>query len=104
MNHYTLADMKPGLTESFTVTVTQQMMDQFLAITGDCSPIHVDADYAKDRGYPGCVVYGMLGGQFLLHAGRGLSAGGALPAARCGMQIRQTHFCGGYTDHHRHGC
>ena len=59
MNHYTLADMKPGLTESFTVTVTQQMMDQFLAITGDCSPIHVDADYAQDRGYPGCVVYGM---------------------------------------------
>lgn len=64
MNHYTLADMKPGLTENFTVTVTQQMMDQFLAITGDCSPIHVDADYAKDRGYPGCVVYGMLGASF----------------------------------------
>ena len=52
MNHYTLADMKPGLAESFTVTVTQEMMDQFLAITGDCSPIHVDADYAKGRGYP----------------------------------------------------
>ena len=61
MNHYTLADMTPGLTESFTVTVTEEMMDAFKAITGDCSPIHVDSDYAKGRGYPGRVVYGMLG-------------------------------------------
>ena len=78
MNHYTLADMKPGLTESFTVTVTQQMMDQFLAITGDCSPIHVDADYAKDRGYPGCVVYGMLGASFF-----STLAGVYLPGEHC---------------------
>ena len=78
MNHYTLADMKPGLTESFTVTVTQEMMDQFLAITGDCSPIHVDADYAKGRGYPGCVVYGMLGASFF-----STLAGVYLPGEHC---------------------
>lgn len=64
MNQYTLADMTPGLTESFTVTVTEEMMAAFEAITGDCSPIHVDADYAKGRGYPGRVVYGMLGASF----------------------------------------
>ena len=78
MNHYTLADMKPGLAESFTVTVTQEMMDQFLAITGDCSPIHVDADYAKGRGYPGCVVYGMLGASFF-----STLAGVYLPGEHC---------------------
>ena len=61
MNHYTLAEMVPGLSEEFTVTVTAEMMDQFKAITGDVSPIHIDADYAKDRGFPGRVVYGMLG-------------------------------------------
>ena len=61
MNHYTLADMTPGLTESFTVTVTAEMMEQFCAITGDVSPIHMDEDYARGRGYPGRVVYGMLG-------------------------------------------
>ena len=59
MNHYTLAEMTPGLTEEFTVTVTAEMMDAFCAITGDVSPIHIDADYAKGRGYPGRVVYGM---------------------------------------------
>ena len=46
MNHYTLAEMTPGLSESFTVTVTEEMMAQFEAITGDVSPIHMDAEYA----------------------------------------------------------
>ena len=61
MNHYTLAEMTPGLTERFTVTVTPEMMEAFKAITGDVSPIHVDEDYAHARGYAGRVVYGMLG-------------------------------------------
>ena len=78
MNHYTLAEMQPGLTESFTVTVTQEMMDAFLNLTGDCSPIHVDEDYAKGRGYPGCVVYGMLGASFF-----STLAGVYLPGEHC---------------------
>lgn len=53
MNHYTLAEMTPGLSEEFTVTVTPEMMDAFCTITGDVSPIHMDADYAKGRGFPG---------------------------------------------------
>lgn len=64
MNHYTLADMTPGRTEEFTVTITAEMMEAFCTITGDVSPIHMDADYAKGRGYPGRVVYGMLGASF----------------------------------------
>ena len=56
MNHYTLAEMTPGLTESFTVTVTEEMMQAFERLTGDCSPIHVDETYAKARGYGGRVV------------------------------------------------
>lgn len=78
MNHYTLAEMQPGLTESFTVTVTQEMMDAFLKLTGDCSPIHVDEDYAKGRGYPGRVVYGMLGASFF-----STLAGVYLPGEHC---------------------
>ena len=71
------------------------MMDQFLAITGDCSPIHVDADYAKDRGYPGCVVYGMLGASFFSTLAGVYLPGEHCRAARCGMQIRQTPFLWG---------
>ena len=78
MNHYTLAEMVPGLTEEFTVTVTAEMMEAFRTITGDVSPIHIDADYAKDRGYPGLVVYGMLGASFF-----STLAGVYLPGEHC---------------------
>ncbi len=86
MNHYTLADLKPGVTESFTVTVTEEMMDKFYAITGDNSPIHMDAEYAAGRGYPGRVVYGMLGASFL-----STLAGVYLPGEHCllhGMELK----------------
>ena len=78
MNHYTLAEMTPGLTEEFTVTVTPEMMDAFCALTGDVSPIHVDAAYAQQRGYPGRVVYGMLGASFF-----STLAGVYLPGEHC---------------------
>ena len=78
MNHYTLADMTPGLTEQFTVTVTPEMMDTFCKLTGDVSPIHMDEDYAKGRGYPGRVVYGMLGASFF-----STLAGVYLPGEHC---------------------
>lgn len=78
MNHYRLADLTPGVTESFIVTITEEMMAQFYAITGDNSPIHMDADYAAGRGYPGRVVYGMLGASFL-----STLAGVYLPGEHC---------------------
>lgn len=78
MNHYRLANLTPGVTESFTVTITEEMMAQFYAITGDNSPIHMDADYAAGRGYPGRVVYGMLGASFL-----STLAGVYLPGEHC---------------------
>ena len=78
MNHYTLAEMTPGLTESFTVTVTEEMMQAFERLTVDCSPIHVDETYAKARGYGGRVVYGMLGASFF-----STLAGVYLPGEHC---------------------
>lgn len=87
MNHYTLAEMTPGLTEEFTVTVTAEMMDAFCAITGDVSPIHIDADYAKGRGYPGRVVYGMLGASFF-----STLAGVYLPGEHCLLHSVEAKF------------
>ncbi|MDD4850370.1 MAG: MaoC family dehydratase [Gemmiger sp.] len=78
MNHYTLSDLTLGMSETFTVTVTAEMMERFYAITGDDSPIHRDAAYAKGRGYPGRVVYGMLGASFF-----STLAGVYLPGEHC---------------------
>ena len=87
MNSYTIHDMVPGLTESFTVTVTEEMMQQFYAITGDCSPIHMDADYAAGRGFPGRVVYGMLGASFF-----STLAGVYLPGEHCLLHSVESKF------------
>lgn len=60
MNEYKIADISVGMKESFSVTVTEKMMDEFLDITGDVNPLHVDAEFAKERGFDNRVVYGML--------------------------------------------
>ena len=60
MNHYKLADLAVGHTESFTATVTAELLDKFRDLTGDVNPLHGDEDYARAKGYPGRVVYGML--------------------------------------------
>ena len=61
MNHYTLSELSPGLSAEFSYTVTEEAMELFYRLTGDNSPIHMDAEYAAQRGYENRVMYGMLG-------------------------------------------
>ena len=65
MNDLSYEEIEVGHKESFTVTVTEEMMDKFLAITGDVNPLHNDEDYARSEGHPGRVVYGMLSASLL---------------------------------------
>ena len=51
--------------ESFQVTLTQEMQDLFLQITGDENPLHRSFEYAKNKGYEDKVVYGLLTSSFL---------------------------------------
>ena len=87
MNHYTMEQLQPGMAEEFTVTVTEEMMAQFCAMSGDVSPIHMDAEYAAGRGYPGRVVYGMLGTAFF-----STLAGVYLPGEHCLLHSVETKF------------
>jgi len=64
MNQYTLDDIKPGLAHAFTVEITDSMVRQFTALTGDCNPLHTDPDFARAQGFPTSVVYGMLTASF----------------------------------------
>ena len=47
MNEYRIKDICIGQTESFTVKITEDMLDYFLKITGDINPMHIDESYAK---------------------------------------------------------
>lgn len=64
MNHYRFEDIKIGLREEFDVTVTSEMMEIFLKVSGDNNPLHTDTRYAANKGFKDLVVYGMLTASF----------------------------------------
>ncbi len=65
MNEYRIEDITVGKEESFTVLVTEAMMDSFREMTGDVNPLHADKGYAADKGYDDKVCFGMLTASFL---------------------------------------
>ena len=89
MNHYTLNELSVGQTERFTHTVTEEDMALFCRLTGDVSPIHMDAAYAAGRGSPGRVVYGMLGASLF-----STLAGVYLPGEHCLLHGVEAKFAG----------
>jgi 3-hydroxybutyryl-CoA dehydratase len=64
MNAYSWDELTVGLSHCFDAIVTEQMMSGFLAQTGDINPLHVDAEYARSRGFDSVVVYGLLASSF----------------------------------------
>ncbi|MCM1385931.1 MAG: MaoC family dehydratase [Bacillus sp. (in: Bacteria)] len=64
MKEYSYDIVEVGMEESFQVTVTEEMMEKFMSITGDENPLHTDAAYARSRNYEDKVVYGMLTASF----------------------------------------
>lgn len=87
MNTYTYDEIEVGQAESFTVTVTEDMLASFKAITGDNNPLHNDEDFAKAKGQPGRVAYGMLTASFL-----STLAGVYLPGERSLIQQVEIKF------------
>ena len=64
MNEYKFGDIKIGLLESFNIKIDSSMMDKFLDISNDVNPLHIDKEYAIDKGFPDRVVYGLLTSSF----------------------------------------
>ena len=87
MNEYRITDLSVGQQESFSVTVTKEMMEKFLDITGDVNPLHVSDDFAKEKGFPGRVAYGMLTASLISTLG-----GVYLPGKYCLIQGVEVRF------------
>ncbi|MCR5416406.1 MAG: MaoC family dehydratase [Pseudobutyrivibrio sp.] len=87
MNNYTFDELKVGMTESFDVTITAEMLDAFKGITGDVNPLHNDEKFAESKGHPGRVAYGMLTASFL-----STLAGVYIPGERSLIQQVETKF------------
>ena len=87
MNEYRITDISAGHQESFSVTVTEDMMAKFRAITGDINPLHVSDDFAKEKGFPQRVAYGMLTASLISTLG-----GVYLPGKYCLIQGVEVRF------------
>lgn len=87
MNQYTFEELEVGMKESFTVTITEGMMETFKQLSGDNNPLHCDENYAAASGFPGRVVYGMLTASFY-----STMAGVYLPGQRAILQGVDSKF------------
>ena len=87
MNEYRITDIAAGQQESFSVTVTEEMMAKFLDITGDVNPLHTDDGFAKEKGFPQRVAYGMLTASLISTLG-----GVYLPGKYCMIQGVEVRF------------
>ena len=94
MNSYTFdelaADFAGGKTKcsaSFTVQVTQGMMETFADLSGDTNPLHTDEVFARSRGFEGKVAYGMLSASFYSRL-----VGVYLPGKNCLFQSIEATF------------
>ena len=87
MNEYKLSNIKIGLEESFSVVIDSSKLDKFLDISNDHNPLHVDNAYAKEKGFDGRVVYGLLTASFY-----STLVGVHLPGKYCILQSIDTQF------------
>lgn len=65
MNTYTFDELSVGMKCSFESSITQDMMEKFMDITGDRNPIHTNREFAVAKGYNGPIAYGMLTASFM---------------------------------------
>jgi 3-hydroxybutyryl-CoA dehydratase len=54
------ADMKVGLAAELSWRVTVDQIDDFAKLSGDCNPLHVDANFARSQGFRDRVAHGFL--------------------------------------------
>ncbi len=87
MNDYSYKSLREGVQQEFSVTVTEQMVEDFRKITGDINPLHNDDGFARNYNYPKKVVYGMLTASFL-----STLAGVYLPGKYCVIHSVETKF------------
>ena len=64
MNSLKFSELKEGLSSEFNTIITENMMDNFLKLSGDNNPLHINDEYAKLKGFNSRVVFGMLSSSF----------------------------------------
>jgi 3-hydroxybutyryl-CoA dehydratase len=62
---YYIEDLKPGMSESFTKTVTERDIELFGEVSGDTNPVHFDENFAKGTIFKGRIAHGVLSASYI---------------------------------------
>ena len=62
---YFIEDLTVGMADEISNVVTDAMVEQFAAVSGDDNPLHLDDDYAATTVFKGRIAHGMLGASFI---------------------------------------
>jgi 3-hydroxybutyryl-CoA dehydratase len=57
---YYIDDLKPGMSESYSRTVTEEDIQKFGEVSGDMNPVHFDEAYARKTIFRGRVAHGVI--------------------------------------------
>jgi len=64
MPHY-IDELKPGMSESFTKTVTESDIQKFGEVSGDMNPAHFDEEWARTTMFKGRIAHGVLTSSYI---------------------------------------
>ena len=59
-----IEDIKIGMSESYSQTITDADVKAFSGISGDKNPVHMDKDYAEKSRYKKRIAHGLLSSSF----------------------------------------
>ena len=62
---YYIDDLKPGMAESFTKTVTAREVELFGEVSGDVNPVHFDEAFAAQTIFKGRIAHGVLSSSYI---------------------------------------
>jgi 3-hydroxybutyryl-CoA dehydratase len=62
---YYIDDLKPGMSESFTKTITERDIELFGEVSGDVNPVHFDEAFAQKTPFKGRIAHGVLSASYI---------------------------------------
>jgi 3-hydroxybutyryl-CoA dehydratase len=62
---YYIEDLKPGMSESFTRTVSERDVTLFGEVSGDVNPVHFDEAFALETPFKGRIAHGVLTASYI---------------------------------------
>jgi len=62
---YYADELKPGMSESFTKTVSESDIQKFGEVSGDMNPVHFDEEWASKTIFKGRIAHGVLSASYI---------------------------------------